>query len=82
MSDTYSQSGVLPPGSSRVTNATGQPEPVLDGIVDLPPDAPPSSGRFADPHPDLTDEEAELGERLGQQINVDDDDDNGGLPRG
>lgn len=40
-------------------------------------DEPPRNGRFAENHPELTDEEIAAGNALGAAIDVDDDADNG-----
>ena len=49
--------------------------------IDLDSDSPPVSGSWLDPHDDalagLTPEEAAAGERLGELIDLDDDDDAG-----
>lgn len=42
-------------------------------------DEPPKSGEFADEHPSPTDEEIAVGNQLGEDIDVENDDDNGGV---
>lgn len=47
----------------------------------LPVDEPPKGGEWAEEHPELTAEEIAEGNRLGQVIDPDDDEDNGiGVP--
>jgi hypothetical protein len=50
-------------------------------IIDLDSDQPPASGLWLDPHDNALDEisadEAAAGERLGELIDLDDDDDSG-----
>lgn len=47
-------------------------------VLDLPEDAPPKGGTFADwEGSSITPEEADAGERLGEVIDADDDEDSG-----
>ncbi|HEU4540509.1 MAG TPA: hypothetical protein VFR23_05230 [Jiangellaceae bacterium] len=52
-----------------------------DEVVYLDSDQPPASGKWLDPHDDaldeITPEDAAAGERLGELIDQDDDDDSG-----
>lgn len=52
-----------------------EPKPVLLPAID----ELPKSGEWADEHPEATDEEIEWGNRLGEWIDPDDDDDAGQL---
>ncbi len=47
--------------------------------IELEPDRPPKSGRWADEHPTPTPAEIAEGNRLGREIDPDDDQDNGGV---
>lgn len=64
------------------TKASGWEPPEIDeSVTEGPVDVPPSRGD--DVHledVDLTPEEVEAGEQLGEVIDVDDNDDNGGIP--
>lgn len=65
-----------------VHNNTGEDEPMIDPeeIIELPADEPPEDGVFREvDFRSLTDEEIEEGNRLGREIDPDDDDDNGGV---
>lgn len=48
--------------------------------IDLEPDEPPRDGVFREvPFREITAEEVEEGNRLGREIDTDDDEDNGGV---
>lgn len=52
-----------------------------EGLIDLDAEEPPGSGGWADVHEDVLDlmssEDYEAGNRLGELIDISDDDDNG-----
>lgn len=53
-----------------------------DQVIICPPEDPPKSGVWVDGHvhaTDLTPEEIEAGNALGESIDIDDDEDNGGF---
>lgn len=60
---------------------SGEPEDIDEvGNLTVFPDEPPSSGEWVDTDDvlaSLTDEEAEEGRRLGEEIDTEDDDDTG-----
>lgn len=54
--------------------------PLPEKVVELEPDEPPKSGEWVDIHDEeLSEEEISEGQRLGMDIDVDDDEDNGGV---
>lgn len=59
----------------------GWEPPVLEDVETVQPlDTYPKSGVWADDHPAVTEDEAELGNQMGETIDIDDPDDNGGMP--
>jgi hypothetical protein len=73
-----------PPVQVRVIETpgsrTGWMMEVRTATMELPKiDEPPKTGEWAEEHPEATPEEIELGNRLGQDIDREDDTDTGGF---